>query len=263
MYELVAEHEVCLPLCIMIINLYSFVHLVRSLLLAGPFPFWWMFPMERENFRFRKSLCSFKNPEESILRSYVVREFSQFGNRSWRSRCSELQEPSDEDKVQAVPLYLTDQPCIELCGASTVADLLPAFVVGFHHLWVQACPAYSELYLRFLLGSALPDIDSSISRFSSCFPASRGSPQTALQQSMVEGNTRATRYLRARRNGVYFRAVERDHFKRQHSGIKAPHSFSGTMLFGQIQAFWLHPLCRHPDFHSGLCRGGVGHTVAS
>jgi len=68
-----------------------------------------------------------------------------------------------------------------------------------------------------------------------------------LQQSMVEGNTRATRYLRARRNGVYFRAVERDHFKRQHSGIKAPHSFSGTMLFGQIQAFWLHPLCRHPD----------------
>jgi len=82
MYELVAEHEVCLPLCMMTINLHSFVHLVPSILLAGPFPFWWMFPMEREIFCFRKSLRSFKNPEESILRSYVVREFSQFGNCS-------------------------------------------------------------------------------------------------------------------------------------------------------------------------------------
>jgi len=78
MFELMPEHELCLPLSMMTINLHSLVHLVHSILLAEPFPFWWMFPMERENFRFRKSLCSFKNPEETIVRSYVVREFSDF-----------------------------------------------------------------------------------------------------------------------------------------------------------------------------------------
>jgi len=103
------------------------------------------------------------------------------------------------------------------------------------------------LYARFLLESALSDVDSSVLRFASWVPASTAPPLTALQQSMVEGNARATRYLRARRNGVYFRAVERDHFKRQHNGIKVVHPVSGTVLFGQIQAFWLHHLCRHPD----------------
>jgi len=78
MFELMPEHELCLPLSMMTINLHSLVHLVHSILLAGPFPFWLMFPMERENFRFRKSLCSFKNPDETIVRSYVVREFSDF-----------------------------------------------------------------------------------------------------------------------------------------------------------------------------------------
>jgi len=88
---------------------------------------------------------------------------------------TKLQEASDEHKVQAVPLYLTDQPCIELCGASTVVDLSLAFVVGFHHLWVQACPAYSFLnpltrhrlqYLTlFILGSSFKETASTALQF--------------------------------------------------------------------------------------------------
>jgi len=72
-----------------------------------------------------------------------ARIFGFFWNRSWLSRCSELQEASDEDKAQAVPSYLTNQPCIELSGAGPVAVLSPPFVVGCHHLWVETCSAYS------------------------------------------------------------------------------------------------------------------------
>src|SRR3954447_9613710 len=66
--------EMSVPLMLFTIVFHSLFHLCDNLLDLGPMIGWWMFVVERHQGRIVHSLKSHKNPELSILRSYLTAE---------------------------------------------------------------------------------------------------------------------------------------------------------------------------------------------
>jgi hypothetical protein len=234
--EVLTETEFYFPYFINTINFHLLHHLPDQLQRAGPAPFHWMYPQERE---FGRCVDRVQSVEETMARSSATSE-AVFQLRVSRR----LPIGREKGDPTMSPQYSKESREGKVCGAYSFQHVTAAERRELLALWRLVDQDLNSLWSRFEGDATAP---ASIDEWKPHPPLSE------KEKAMCRAPEPSGRsYQRGHRNHVYLRAVGRDQkFRSTNCCMKVTDARHGT-LYAIVDSFFVHRAYDHADAQEAI-----------